>query len=875
MQSFKSLAIVLPASFRYTFRMSAPTKTQSQHTPVMQQYLRIKAEHPDMLLFYRMGDFYELFYDDARKAARLLDIALTSRGQSAGEPIPMAGMPAHAVDAYLAKLVRIGEPVVICDQIGDPSTTKGPVERKVVRIVTPGTVTDEALLDNREDNLLVAVNAGGEIFGIAALELSSGHFRVMEVRGNEALMSELERLKPAELLISEDHHGLSSIESWPGLRRQPPWYFDSDAARRALTRQFRVRDLSGFGCESMPLAIGAAGCLLQYAHDTQQANLPHIHGLRVELPDESIILDSISRRNLELDRSLVGSSENNLRQIMDTTVTAMGSRLLRRWLNRPIRDRQLLKLRHHAVDTLITQQQFDLLRRVLRRVGDMERILARIALKSARPRDLGQLRSSLGTLPEFATLLGELDSPLIQTLGDEAGEFPELHRLLEDAIVETPPVLLRDGGVIAPGFDAELDELRELASEAGNYLVELEAREREVTGISNLKVGYNRVHGYYIEVARSQSHRIPPTYTRRQTLKSTERFIIPELKAFEDKVLSARERALAKEKALYDDLLEQLIGDLPALQACSAALAELDVLTTLAERADTLNLNAPELTDDPGYRIEAGRHLVVEHAATEPFVPNDLELADGRRMLIITGPNMGGKSTYMRQAALIVILAHIGSFVPAKAAIIGPVDRIFTRIGAFDDLAGGRSTFMVEMTETANILHNATRESLVLMDEVGRGTSTFDGLALAWAAAEHLAKEIGAFTLFATHYFELTALPAIDDSVANVHLDAIEHGDKIVFLHAVKEGPADRSYGLQVALLAGLPRPVVDQARRRLDELEAPQASPTQPVNEHQSDLFTQMQHNPVVDALKLIDPDCMTPIEALETLYRLRSLLQ
>ncbi|MCI0401330.1 MAG: DNA mismatch repair protein MutS [Gammaproteobacteria bacterium] len=855
--------------------MSASVKTEPQHTPVMQQYLRIKAEHPDKLLFYHMGDFYELFYEDARKAARLLDIALTARGQSAGEPIPMAGVPVHALDAYLAKLVRLGEAVVICEQIGDPATSKGPIERKVVRIVTPGTITDEALLDDREDNLLAAVAVAGETFGIAALELSSGQFRVMEVQGKEALKGELERLHPVELLISEDRRHLEDLNSRPGLRLQPPWYFDIDTARRTLIRQFGVHDLSGFGCESMSLAIGAAGCLLQYALNTQQTELPHIQGLRVERPDEGIILDATSRRNLELDRSLMGSDQNSLRKIMDTTATAMGSRMLRRWLNRPLRDRQTLRLRHHALGALMPGQRYQALHRNIDAVGDMERILARIALKSARPRDLAQLRNSLGALPQLCALLGDIDSPLIQSLANQAREFPDLHRLLTEAIVETPPVLLRDGGVIASGFDAELDELRELANETGTALVALEARERERTGIANLKVGYNRVHGYYIEVSRSQSHRMPPTHTRRQTLKGAERFITPELKAFEDKVLSARERALAKEKFLYDDLLDRLIQHLSTLQACSAALSELDVLVAFAERADTLNLIPPELTLSPGHYIEAGRHLVVEHGLGEPFVPNDLELTDGRRMLIITGPNMGGKSTYMRQAALIMILAHIGSYVPARKAIIGPVDRIFTRIGALDDLAGGRSTFMVEMTETANILHNATPESLVLMDEVGRGTSTFDGLALAWASAEYLAKQVGAFTLFATHYFELTALPTFADNVANVHLDAIEHGDKIVFLHAVKEGPANRSYGLQVALLAGLPRPVVDRARRRLDDLEARQAVLTEPAEERPTDLFSPREQNPVADALKLIDPNYLTPFEALEALYRLRSMLK
>jgi DNA mismatch repair protein MutS len=845
------------------------------HTPVMQQYLRIKAEHPDRLLFYRMGDFYELFYEDAKKAARLLDIALTTRGASAGEPIPMAGVPAHAVESYLAKLIRLGESVVICEQVGDPKTSKGPVAREVTRIVTPGTVTEEALLEDRRDNCLVAVHTQGETFGLAMLDLSSGRFMVMEVEGREALLAELERLRPAELLLGEDSPLSVSLANRSGLCRRPPWHFDVDAGRRAICQQFNVRDLAGFGCQGLSLAIGAAGCLLQYTRETQRTALPHLHPPWLERREDGIILDAASRRNLEIDAPLSGAKEHTLAGLMDTTATAMGSRLLKRWLNRPLRDRPSLRLRHHAVGALQEDHTWESLHETLRNIGDMERILARIALRSARPRDLVQLRSALGILPALQQQLGGIDSPLIQELAKQAGAYPDLHDFLASAIIESPPLLIRDGGVIALGFNAELDELRTISQDARQFLVELENRERERTQIPALKVGYNRVHGYYIEVSRVHHERVPPDYHRRQTLKGVERYITPELSSFEGKVLSAGERALAKEKALYEEVLDHLIEHLPALQTSSAALTELDVLAAFAERAETLGLNPPELTETPGIHIEAGRHPVVEQALDNPFVPNDLCLNDDRRMLIITGPNMGGKSTYMRQAALIVILAYSGSFVPSDKAILGPIDRIFTRIGAADDLAGGRSTFMVEMTETANILHNATPQSLVLMDEIGRGTSTFDGLALAWASAHYLAKSIRAYTLFATHYFEMTTLPEEVEGVANVRLDAIEHGDTIVFMHAVKEGPASQSYGLQVAQLAGVPRFVIQEARARLAQLEYDTAARTQPPSHQQLELFNDTRTNPITEALTRLKPDEMTPKQALETIYALRALLK
>lgn len=848
-----------------------PENTFNDHTPVMRQYLRVKAEHPDILVLYRMGDFYELFYDDARKASRLLDITLTQRGQSAGAPIPMAGVPYHQLDNYLAKLVKLGESVAICEQIGDPAAAKGPVDRKVVRIVTPGTVTDEGLLEERRDNLLAALHTQGTHYGLAALDLGSGRLNVLEVDGDEALSAELERLKPAELLFTEEAILPRALTERPGARRRPPWHFDASSATRLLTAQFKTRDLAGFGCEDLPAAVAAAGALLQYVQETQRTALPHITGLTVERRDEALILDTATRRNLEIETSVAGRPEHTLAGIMDRTVTAMGARLLRRWLNRPLRDHALLRQRYHAIACLQADRRYEALRATLNGIGDLERILARVALKSARPRDLAQLRYALGELPALQTQIKLLDSPLIGRLTEDVGAHPESQALLRKAIVENPPALIREGGVIAEGHDPELDELRRLSEHADQYLTDLEARERARSGIATLRVNYNRIHGYYIEVTRAQADKVPVDYLRRQTLKGVERYITPELKSFEDKVLSARERALAREKALYDELLDQLIERLGGLQKTAAALAELDVLANLAERAATLKFTAPELTDAPLLHIEAGRHPVVEQVMEAPFVPNDLDLNESCRMLIITGPNMGGKSTYMRQTALIVILAHIGSFVPAARAVIGPLERIFTRIGASDDLAGGRSTFMVEMVETANILNNATDKSLVLMDEIGRGTSTYDGMSLAWAAASYIARELKSFTLFATHYFELTALPERVDGCANVHLDATEHEHTLVFLHTVKEGPADRSYGLQVAALAGIPPAVIAQAREYLSRLEqAPLRLKEKPKDEQQLGLFVPPP-SIIEEKLRAVNPDALTPREALELLYALK----
>ena len=851
----------------------------AQHTPLMRQYFAAKAEYPDTLVFFRMGDFYELFYDDARKAARLLDITLTQRGASAGAPIPMAGVPYHAVESYLGKLIRLGESVAICEQIGDPALAKGLVERKVVRVVTPGTVTDEALLEERRDNLLLAIAAGKEGYGLAWIDLAGGRFLLSEVAGAEALASELARLAPAETLVSEDFVWPRVVGELAGLRKRTPWHFDALTARRRLCSFFGTRDLAGFGCEGMPLAIGAAGCLLGYVEETQKSRLPHLSGLAIENADETVALDGPTRRNLELDTHPGGRTEHTLLGVLDRTITPMGARTLRRWLHRPLRDRAVLRLRYQAIDALIGQRRFETLREVLRGIGDLERILARVALRSARPRDLSTLRDGLLAAPRLRDALVTCDSPLLHALLDSLGEHADSARHLASALPDQPPALLRDGGAIRTGFDAELDELRALSTNADQFLIDLEQREKATTGIATLKVGYNSVHGYYIEISKGQSEKAPAHYSRRQTLKGAERYITEELKLFEDKVLSARERALMRERALYEALLDFLGERLAPLKRAANAVAELDVLANLAERADALNWKAAELSNASGIRIVRGRHPVVEQVRSEPFEPNDLRMDDVRRMLIITGPNMGGKSTYMRQTALIVLLAHVGSYVPAEAATIGPIDRIFTRIGAGDDLSRGQSTFMVEMSETANILHNATSSSLVLMDEIGRGTSTYDGLALAQACAVRLATHNRAFTMFATHYFELTELASQYDGIANVHLDAIEYGDELVFMHAVKDGPANRSFGLQVGALAGLPKVVVAQARRYLDALErkhvaGPDRSAADATGSSpQLALFSPPQPSAAELALQGLDPDAMTPKEALEALYRLKSL--
>ena len=846
----------------------------AQHTPMMQQYLRLKAQHPDILLFYRMGDFYELFHADAEKAAKLLDITLTTRGASAGTPIKMAGVPYHAAEQYLAKLVRLGESVAICEQIGDPTTSKGLVERAVMRIVTPGTLTDAALLDDKADNILLALSVEGSLAGLAWLNLASGEMRVMEI-ALQGLASELRRISPAEVLLADSKRLPDELAGFH-VSHVGEWLFDITAGRSALLAQLRAASLAGFGCEDLGPAIGACGALLDYARKTQGQSLAHVNAVIAERPGEYLRMDPATRRNLEITETLRGEPSPTLHSLLDVCASGMGSRLLRHWLHHPLRDRAVLGARHAAIAVLVAQDAArKMIETQLRHVADVERIAARLALKSARPRDLSSLRDSLSVLPELTTLIPQSECDLLDSLRAGLACPIDCLELLRRSIQEEPSVVLREGGVIAAGYSAALDELRGLQTNAGAYLVDLEARERARTGISNLKVEYNRVHGYYIEITNSNATRVPDDYRRRQTLKNAERYITPELKTFEDKALSAQERSLALEKTLYEELLALLLPHLETLQRIARSLAQLDVLAAFAQTALLRNYCRPVFTDEPGLAIEAGRHPVVE-GLVESFIANDTQLSPTRRMLLITGPNMGGKSTYMRQVALIALMAHAGSFVPAKAARIGPVDQIFTRIGAADDLAGGRSTFMVEMTESANILHNATEKSLVLMDEVGRGTSTFDGLALAWAIARHLVEKNRAGSLFATHYFELTRLALDFKEVANVHLDAIEHKDRIVFLHHVEEGPASQSYGLQVAALAGVPAGVTRAARRYLQQLEASQLN-----TGGQSDLFAgpakPEEPEPATDALReamqQVNPDELSPREALDLLYKLKRL--
>jgi DNA mismatch repair protein MutS len=853
----------------------------SAHTPMMQQYLRIKAQHPGLLMFYRMGDFYELFFDDAEKAARLLDITLTTRGQSAGQPIRMAGVPYHAVEQYLAKLVRLGESVVICEQIGDPATSKGPVERAVARIVTPGTLTDAALLDEKRDTLLLAVSMTRQLAGLAWINLASGEFRVCEVAPPK-LAATLERIRPAEIVVPESL--TTDFTADAALTRRPDWHFDVEAAGRELRTHFGTTSLAGFGTDGLRPAIAAAGALLRYAQATQARALPHLQALIVERDATYLGLDTATRRNLELTETLRGQPAPTLCSLLDNCSSAMGSRLLRHALHHPLRDPAIPTARHAAVAMLLDDEESTLraLRQSLRGVADIERIAGRIALYSARPRDLSSLRDSLQQLEALRAPLRDSAAPLLAELHAQLATPLAALELLQRAILPEPASLLRDGGVIASGFDAELDELRALNDNCGTFLLALEARERERTGIANLKVEYNRVHGFFIEVSNAQATKVPDDYRRRQTLKNAERYLTPELKAFEDKALSAKDRSLAREKLLYDDVLAELQCELPRLQQIAQAVAYLDLLAAFADSAQRHNYCRPLFSSEPGLSIEGGRHPVVEDQLPggASFIANDTRLGDGRRLLLITGPNMGGKSTYMRQTALIALLAHVGSYVPASSAVLGPLDQIFTRIGAADDLAAGRSTFMVEMTESAAILHHATERSLVLMDEVGRGTSTFDGMALAFAICRHLLEKNRCLTLFATHYFELTLLANEYGDLANVHLGAVEHGERIVFLHAVEEGPASQSYGIQVAALAGIPSPVLRAARRQLREFEQ-RAS----INPLQPDLFASALANaadasepaidPALERLRRVDPDQLTPREALDALYELKALLQ
>ena len=869
--------------------------SEQEHTPMMRQYLKIKAQHPNDLVFYRMGDFYELFFDDAKRASEVLDLTLTARGKSGGNPIPMAGIPYHSADGYLAKCVKAGLSVAICEQVGDPATSKGPVDRQVQRVITPGTLSDEALMDAKREPLLVCVhrhndNSGKETFGIAWLAMASGKFSISQTHSAADLKAELLQLDGAELLTSD--HSIIPVDTIdPSIvRERPIWEFDADTAFKELTRQFGTRDLSAFGADPFPIAVCAAGALIQYARSTQAGALPHIQALTVENRTDYLCIDGASRRNLELDRNLNGDESNTLLAVLDTASTAMGSRLIRQWLAKPLNQITPILSRQQVIAALLQNYAFESVRSALKPIGDMQRILTRISLRSARPRDLTRLCDSLNALPELNRVMAESHDDEIDRITTRIGVFPEQSALLKRAVQDNPPMTIRDGGVIANGYDAELDEFRALSTNASDFLIQLEQREREKTGISTLKVGYNRVHGYFIEISRAQSANAPVEYTRRQTLKNAERFITPELKVFEDKALSAQSKALAREKYLYEQLVETLNEQLQLLQSSAEAIAEIDVLATLTERADSLNWCAPKLEQRAGIVIKQGRHPVVEHVSSEPFIPNDLHMDEQRRMLIITGPNMGGKSTYMRQVALITVLAHMGSYVPAESATLGLVDQVFTRIGSSDDLAGGRSTFMVEMSETAHILHHATTRSLVLMDEIGRGTSTFDGLSLAWACAHHLAEKLKAFTLFATHYFELTCLPDTLTDIANVHLDATEYGDDIVFMHTVKDGPANQSYGIQVAKLAGIPNDVLQFASHKLSELEAASLASdseaaaavdnskantprSQPQPSPQPDLFARPD-NRLQEALTALNLDNMTPRDALDALYELKAKL-
>ena len=844
------------------------------HTPMMRQYLGLKAQHPDMLLFYRMGDFYELFFEDAEKASRLLGITLTHRGSSNGQPIKMAGVPYHAAEGYLAKLAKLGEAVAICEQVGDPATSKGPVDRQVARILTPGTLTDTALLDESRDNQLLSIFQADGVIGLARLNLASGSFILSEIAVG-LLGQEIERIAPSEILLADDFQhaaiGLTKVAK----KRLSPWQFDYDSAFNTLTKQFNTYDLNGFGCASLNPAICAAGALLDYVKHTQRTTLPHINAISVEVTSAYVQLDAATRRNLEIDMTLRGEASPTLYSLLNTTQTAMGARLLRHWLHHPMQDRNLVMKRHEAVAELIQTNVHSTLSQLLKNIGDIERITARVALKTARPRDLSGLSASLQQLPLLQAQLQHAQTSLLQTLGSSLTAPNAVIQLLTTAIKVEPSVVLREGGVIADGYDAELDELRALQNNHGEFLLQYEAAEKARTGITNLKVEYNSVHGFYIEMSRTQAESAPAEYRRRQTLKNVERFITPELKAFEDKVLSANDRALAREKLLFAEVLEQLMPYITALQANAGAVASLDVLSCFAERAQTLNYVAPQFTTEAGIQIVNGRHPVVESIA-QPFIANDVVLSPYRQLLLITGPNMGGKSTFMRQTALIVLLAHCGCYVPATSAKIGEIDRIMTRIGASDDLAGGRSTFMVEMTETANILHNATDKSLVLLDEIGRGTSTFDGLSLAWAVAKQLLEKNRSYTLFATHYFELTRIVDEFKQAANVHLDAVEHGSNIVFMHKVEEGAANQSYGLQVAQLAGIPKSVVASAKRKLQQLE----NQSVVAGTSQVDLFAsnvvapEAPMHPVVSALESITPDDLTPKQALEMLYQLKTLV-
>ncbi|MDA8622193.1 DNA mismatch repair protein MutS [Psychrosphaera sp.] len=860
----------------------------SAQTPMMQQFLKLKKDHQDVLLFYRMGDFYELFFDDAKRASELLDISLTKRGTAHGQPIPMAGVPYHAVDNYLSRLVQMGQSVAICEQIGDPATSKGPVDRKVVRIVTPGTVTDENLLPDRQDNLIAAVfekkTKSNTQFGLAYLDINSGRFLLNEFVTVSDLNATLTRLAPAELLYAESVTELQSVARHKGARRRPDWEFDLQTAHRVLNQQFKTKELAGFGVMDYSVGLCAAGCLMQYVKDTQRTALPHIRSITVESLQSCILIDSATRKNLELTQNLSGGLDNTLAQVLDKTSTPMGSRLLKRWIHMPSREQLEVTARLDAVSELVDSGHFEEVQTLLKQIGDIERIVARLALRSARPRDLARLRNALMIIPKLKASLASTNSGRLNALKQSIQDLPDVASLLEAAVIESPPVLIRDGGVIKPGFNEDLDELRELSAGATRFVEELEAREREQTGIATLKVGYNKVHGFFIDVSKANSAQVPEHYIRRQTLKNNERYIVPELKAHEEKVLTSQSRSLALEKRLYDELITELNSVIEPLQITSDGIAQLDVLCNFAERAESLNYNKPSLITGRNINIEGGRHPVVEQVMSDPFIANPVSLNPKRRLAVITGPNMGGKSTYMRQIALITLMANIGCYVPAEFAEIGEIDRIFTRIGASDDLASGRSTFMVEMTETANILHNATPNSLVLMDEIGRGTSTYDGLSLAWATADYLVSKLHSLTLFATHYFELTEFAEHQEGVVNVHLDAQEHGDDIIFMHAVQEGAASKSFGIQVAKLAGLPKEVLHYAKGKLEQLERTKTQVQEDGSSLSEQLPASSQAKPlsmmemsklqVADVISDTDLDDLSPRQAWELISNLKQTL-
>ena len=867
----------------------------SSHTPMMQQYLRVKMEHPHSLMFYRMGDFYELFFDDAHKAAKLLGITLTHRGKTSGKPIPMAGVPYHAAEGYLARLVKKGETVVICEQIGEV-TGKGPVERGVVRIITPGTLTDDALLNSHQSSNLVSLCLQQNQIGIALLDLSAGIFKVQQMDYlPEQLAIELSRLMPSEIVVDEDIVDPNIIEQVKKqldcpVTKRPNVDFNLNNAQKTLCDQFAVSSLSGFGIDHLPLAKAAAAALIHYAKETQKTALPHIRSIQLEQSSDFIALDPVTRRNLELVEPLFEHG-TSLFQLINDCQTAMGSRLLSRTLMQPLRDTALLDARLDAIQALIQGYHESPVRLVLKEISDIERVLSRVALGSARPRDLVQLRQACAQIPYLRHALQPIvsaqQSALIQNLNEELGDFHGLHQRLMQAIVENPPVLLRDGNVIAEGFDSELDELRKIRDHAGQFLIDLEVKERQESGIPTLKIGYNRVSGYYIELTRAQAEQAPEHYIRRQTLKNAERYITPELKNFEDKVLSSESRALAREKMLFEMLLDELRQDIAQLQMMSSAIAQIDLLANFAHQARLRNWARPEYSPEIGIKITAGRHPVVEALSKTAFTPNDTLLDYNHRLAIITGPNMGGKSTYMRQTALIALLGYCGSYVPAKTAVLGPIDRVFTRIGSADDLSTGKSTFMVEMTETSQILHHATSQSLVLMDEVGRGTSTYDGLSLAWACVLDLSKRIKCLCLFATHYFELTELSK-ESGVDNYHVTAKEMNGNLILLHKVQQGPASQSHGLQVAKLAGIPANVIKEAQNRLrilekqqhknvnlavqDDLFAPATSSAEP--EVIERVIEVEKPSPALDLLRSIDVDNLTPRQALEQLYALKEQL-